>query len=181
MMFGAPASARAARGPPSTLAPPSPCFAAASEEGAPRWVFLGPPGVGKGTYAARVAEHVGIPHIAAGDLVRAEIKAGTAMGKQMKETVDRGSLLPDELVLELVQVTLGWLLGPLRPAGASARCRALWISPPMINVTFETRSARRSAWRRASAMGRGDSFWMGSRGPSGRRAPWKRRCPLRSR
>lgn len=48
-----------------------------------QWVFLGPPGVGKGTYASRIAKALGVPHIAAGDLVRAEIKAGSPMGKQV--------------------------------------------------------------------------------------------------
>lgn len=49
-----------------------------------RWVFLGPPGVGKGTYASRVAERLGVPHIAAGDLVRAEIKSGSALGNEVR-------------------------------------------------------------------------------------------------
>jgi hypothetical protein len=48
-----------------------------------KWVFLGPPGVGKGTYATRIAKHLGVPHIAAGDLVRAEIKSGSPLGKQV--------------------------------------------------------------------------------------------------
>ena len=47
-----------------------------------KWVFLGPPGVGKGTYASRVAEALGVAHIAAGDLVRAEIKSGSELGRQ---------------------------------------------------------------------------------------------------
>ena len=69
-------------------------------------MFLGPPGVGKGTYASRVAKHLGVAHIAAGDLVRAEMKSGSAVGESMKATVDRGELLPDELVLELVNKRL---------------------------------------------------------------------------
>ena len=48
-----------------------------------RWVFLGAPGVGKGTYASRAAKHFGVAHIATGDLIRAEIKAGSAFGKQV--------------------------------------------------------------------------------------------------
>lgn len=47
------------------------------------WVFLGPPGVGKGTYASRASKAFGVPHIATGDLIRAEIKAGTALGQQV--------------------------------------------------------------------------------------------------
>ena len=49
----------------------------------PAWVFLGPPGVGKGTYASRVADALGIAHISAGDLVREEIKQQTDLGQQV--------------------------------------------------------------------------------------------------
>lgn len=48
------------------------------------WVFLGPPGVGKGTYASRVAKAFGVPHIATGDLIRAEIAAGSELGAQVR-------------------------------------------------------------------------------------------------
>ena len=50
---------------------------------APSWVFLGPPGVGKGTYCSRMSEALGIPHIAAGDLVREEISNKTDVGLQV--------------------------------------------------------------------------------------------------
>lgn len=52
-----------------------------------KWVFLGPPGVGKGTYASRVANTLGVAHIAAGDLVRAEIKSGSELGQQVSVVV----------------------------------------------------------------------------------------------
>ena len=71
-----------------------------------RWVFLGPPGVGKGTYASRVAAALGVAHVAAGDLVRAEIKAGTPLGQQARDAVAEGRLLPDALVLALVRSKL---------------------------------------------------------------------------
>jgi hypothetical protein len=48
-----------------------------------QWVFLGAPGVGKGTYASRAAKHFQVAHIATGDLIRAEIKQGSALGKQV--------------------------------------------------------------------------------------------------
>ncbi len=57
--------------------------AAPATQLAPAWVFLGPPGVGKGTYSSRVAEALGIPHISAGDLVRDEIKSGSRHGQQV--------------------------------------------------------------------------------------------------
>ncbi|GBF89362.1 adenylate kinase [Raphidocelis subcapitata] len=71
-----------------------------------RWVFLGPPGVGKGTYASRVAAQLGVPHIAAGDLVRAEIKSGSALGREMQAIVNEGRLLPDEVVLRTLRARL---------------------------------------------------------------------------
>ena len=58
--------------------------AAPATQLAPAWVFLGPPGVGKGTYSSRVAEALGIPHISAGDLVRDEIKSGSRHGQQVR-------------------------------------------------------------------------------------------------
>ena len=61
--------------------------AAAAGAEAIQWVFLGAPGVGKGTYASRAAKHFNVAHIATGDLIREEIKAGSALGKQV-----RGSL-----------------------------------------------------------------------------------------
>lgn len=52
---------------------------------APAWIFLGPPGVGKGTYSSRVASALGVPHIAAGDLVRQQIKDKTEFGCKVSE------------------------------------------------------------------------------------------------
>ena len=66
------------------------------------WVFLGAPGVGKGTYASRMAKQMGVPHISMGDLVRAEIKGETALGKEMKAIAARGELVPDALVLDIL-------------------------------------------------------------------------------
>jgi adenylate kinase len=61
------------------------CFSTSSSNpGQIKWVFLGPPGVGKGTYASRVAAALDVPHIAAGDLVRAEIKSGSTLGQQVR-------------------------------------------------------------------------------------------------
>lgn len=61
------------------------------------WVFLGAPGVGKGTYASRVAKQMKIPHVSMGDLVRAEIKGETAIGKEMRALAAAGALVPDEI------------------------------------------------------------------------------------
>lgn len=58
------------------------------------WVFLGPPGVGKGTYASRVAKAFGVPHIATGDLIRAEIAAGSELGAQVRHWFAPGACMP---------------------------------------------------------------------------------------
>ncbi len=66
-------------------------------------IFLGPPGVGKGTCASRISEKLGIPHISAGDMLRAEVAAETEIGKKVKDILDKGNLVPDELVLDVVK------------------------------------------------------------------------------
>ena len=64
-------------------------------------VLLGPPGAVKGTQAARIVEKYGVPHISTGDIFRANIKAGTELGKRAQEYMNRGELVPDELVVEI--------------------------------------------------------------------------------
>ncbi|MEM2342312.1 MAG: adenylate kinase [Candidatus Bathyarchaeia archaeon] len=64
--------------------------------------MLGPPGSGKGTYASRLTNILGIPHISTGDMVREEIKAQTEIGKKIKEYIDRGDLVPDEIIIGLL-------------------------------------------------------------------------------
>jgi len=71
-----------------------------------RLVFVGPPGVGKGTYAAAVSQRFGIPHISTGDMIREEIKRGSELGRRLKEYVERGLLVPDEIVTEMVRERL---------------------------------------------------------------------------
>ena len=65
-------------------------------------IMLGAPGAGKGTQAKMLAEKYGIPHISTGDIFRANIKEGTDLGKKAKEYMDKGLLVPDELVVDLV-------------------------------------------------------------------------------
>jgi len=66
-------------------------------------VLLGPPGAGKGTQATGIAEKYQIPHISTGDIFRANVKEGTPLGKKAKEYMDKGLLVPDELVCDLVE------------------------------------------------------------------------------
>jgi adenylate kinase len=73
----------------------------------PKVIVLGRQGAGKGTQCVRLATHLGVPHISTGDLFRAAIAAETTLGLQAKGYVDRGELVPDALVLDLVAAHLG--------------------------------------------------------------------------
>lgn len=80
-----------------------------------RLLFLGPPGAGKGTQAALLAERHQLLHLSTGDLLRAEVKAGTALGQEAEAVMARGELVSDALVLAIVRGRLqghkgGWLL-----------------------------------------------------------------------
>jgi len=72
-----------------------------------RAVFLGPPGAGKGTQAARIAASRSIPHVATGDLFRAALAEGTDLGRRAKEYMTAGKLVPDEVVISMVDERLG--------------------------------------------------------------------------
>lgn len=71
-----------------------------------RLILLGPPGAGKGTQAAFLCAHYGIPQISTGDMLRAAVAAGTELGRKAKEIMDRGELVPDGIILGLVRERL---------------------------------------------------------------------------
>jgi adenylate kinase len=80
-----------------------------------RLLFLGPPGAGKGTQAELLAERHQLLHLSTGELLRAEVKAGTALGQEAEAVMARGELVSDALVLAIVRSRLeghqgGWLL-----------------------------------------------------------------------
>lgn len=84
---------------------------------AKRLIFLGPPGAGKGTQAQVLSENHQIPHVSTGDILRAAVGQETPLGKQAKDYMDRGELVPDALILGLIQDRLsyedtanGWIL-----------------------------------------------------------------------
>jgi adenylate kinase len=67
-----------------------------------RVAFLGPPGAGKGTQARELARAWGVPHIATGDMLREEAAAGTPLGREAKAYMDRGALVPDEVIIGMI-------------------------------------------------------------------------------
>ncbi|MEB3272982.1 MAG: adenylate kinase [Prochlorothrix sp.] len=83
-----------------------------------RLIFLGPPGAGKGTQAAIVAEQLRLAHISTGDILRAAVREGTPLGQEANSYMSRGDLVPDSVVLGLVKEALqnitpdqkGWIL-----------------------------------------------------------------------
>ncbi|MDX2229272.1 MAG: adenylate kinase [Leptolyngbyaceae cyanobacterium bins.349] len=83
----------------------------------PRLIFLGAPGAGKGTQAKTLADLCGIPHVSTGDILRLAVANQTALGVQAKAYMDRGDLVPDQLVVDLIRERLheadaqaGWIL-----------------------------------------------------------------------
>ena len=66
-------------------------------------ILLGPPGAGKGTQAKMLVERYGIPQISTGDILRAAVKEGTKMGKEAKSYMDKGELVPDKVVIGIVE------------------------------------------------------------------------------
>ena len=68
-----------------------------------RLVLLGPPGSGKGTQAARLKDYLQVPHISTGDLLRAEVAAGSPLGMQAKEVMARGDFVSDEILLGMLE------------------------------------------------------------------------------
>ncbi|NES02087.1 MAG: adenylate kinase [Okeania sp. SIO2F4] len=80
-------------------------------------VFLGPPGAGKGTQASLIADLYQVPHISTGDILRTNVAQESPLGIQAKEYMDKGDLVPDQLILDMVQKRLenpdaqnGWIL-----------------------------------------------------------------------
>jgi adenylate kinase len=101
-----------------------------------RLLFLGPPGAGKGTQAQKLAERQGLLHLSTGDLLRAEVAAGTPLGQEAEAVMARGELVSDALVLAIVRSRLeqqaaagggGWLLDgfPRNVAQADALAQLL--------------------------------------------------------
>jgi adenylate kinase len=72
-----------------------------------RIILLGPPGAGKGTQAVRLVERFGIPQLSTGDMLRAAVAAGTPVGLKAREIMERGDLVPDDVVVRIVEDRIG--------------------------------------------------------------------------
>jgi adenylate kinase len=132
-------------------------------------VLFGPPGSGKGTQAARIARRLGIPHISTGDILRAEVASGSELGSEAKPIMDAGGLVPDDLVVRIIEARLrepdasrGALLDgfPRTPAQAEAldamlRRRGLRVDSVVLLRVPESELFARMR-RRADAEGRSD-------------------------
>lgn len=133
-----------------------------------RLVLLGAPGAGKGTQAKKLIEKYGIPQISTGDLLRAAVAAGTALGKEAKSFMDKGELVPDRVVLGMVEERLsqddckkGYILDgfPRNTAQAEALDKMLGAlgmslsSALSVDVPFEDLMKRLTGRRTCKACG----------------------------
>ena len=91
-----------------THAGPEPTVRAGGVAPVRRVALLGPPGAGKGTQADLLAEHLGVPAVGTGELLRAAVAAGTPLGLVARQAMDAGGLVPDDLVGRLVLDRLAW-------------------------------------------------------------------------
>ncbi len=111
-------------------------------------VLLGPPGAGKGTQAKRIAEHYAIPQISTGDILRQNVAQGTDLGQQAKAVMAQGTLVPDDLVCEMVRQRLrqadckrGYILDGFPRTGAQAG----WLDALLEDKLFDNPRPTR-AW-----------------------------------
>ncbi len=128
-----------------------------------RLLIMGPPGSGKGTQAARVAERRGLVHISTGDMLRSAVAAGTELGQRVKAVLDRGDLVSDELMLELVEERLkeedaqrGFLLDGFPRTVAQARGLLAALGEGGLDAVVLLRVPDEELIRRALGRGRAD-------------------------
>jgi adenylate kinase len=130
-----------------------------------RLIMLGPPGAGKGTQSELLVQHLKIPHLSTGDMLREVIRQDSPVGNHVRQFIDQGLLVPDETVLQLVSERLsepdaagGWLLDgfPRRVSQASALDEFLTGRHTPIDGVLDLRVDKDQLVERMVARGRSD-------------------------
>lgn len=130
-----------------------------------RLVFIGPPGAGKGTQAARIVERYQLVHLSTGDMLRAARDAQTEIGRKADEYMSRGELVPDDIILAIVEERLnqpdcsrGFLLDgfPRTIPQAEALDRMLAARGTPLDVVLELQVPEEELFRRLAGRGRSD-------------------------
>ena len=128
-----------------------------------RVIFLGPPGAGKGTQAERLAAHLGIPRVSTGDMLREHIVRGDSLGKAAAPYMQRGGLVPDELLIEMIRARIaepdcrdGYILDGFPRTLPQAEGLEEMIGGTGEVVIFDMEVPRDELMRRLSGRGRDD-------------------------
>ena len=127
-------------------------------------ILLGPPGAGKGTQAERLGEDFGLPHISTGDLLREAVKAGGIAGRRAQRFMSAGRLVPDRLVLRILEARLarpdardhGYLLDGFPRTISQARAFETLPGARGFDAVIELALPRSVVLDRLAARGRGD-------------------------
>ncbi len=124
-----------------------------------RLVVLGKQGAGKGTQCVRLSHHYVVPHVSTGDMLRAAVKSGTEVGRRAKAVMDRGELLPDDLVMEMVAERLaepdararGFILDGCPRTIGQAETLADLVEPQEIDLVLDIEVATAQVLRRLAS------------------------------
>ncbi len=133
-----------------------------------RVLMIAPPGAGKGTQGVVIAAHFGVPHIATGDLLRRHVAEGTGLGRQVQGFLDRGELVPDDVVLAMVRERFehleadGWVLDGIPRTIEQARalyalaCELDTTADVALHLKVDDEELVRRLLARAAGSGRSD-------------------------
>ena len=137
-----------------------------------RLVLLGPPGAGKGTQATRIAKRFSVPQLSTGDMLREAVASGTPLGLRAKHVMDRGELVPDELVIAVVARLIGrtnrentHCVSVASLAANKSANQRFFRSPLSTNVGIANHLEG------GGRLGRTSTLWTGTRDPRRPRLP----------